>query len=178
MTQTPIAQLDFSTVKDNLKTFLQGQTQFSDYDFDGSNMSVLLDVLAYNTYYNNFYTNMTYGEMFLDSAQLRESVISHAKELNYLPASCRSSQAIVQIDLKDVTGSPSFVTIPKFTKLSSKAGNKTFTFTTDKSYTITPVDGVYCAPKVTVFEGKIINESCRVTGRSIQNFKIISRTSF
>ena len=176
MAQTPIAQLDFSTVKENLKTYLQGQTQFKDYDFDGSNMNVLLDVLAYNTYYNNFYTNMTYSEMFLDSAQLRESVVSHAKELNYLPASCRSAQAIAQVDLRDVTGSPSFVTIPKHMKFTGKAGNKTYTFTTNQSYTITPVDGVYCAPAVQLFEGKVVTEAFKVTGRTKQKFEILNKT--
>ena len=81
--KTPITELDFFQVKEQLKTFLRGQTQFKDYDFEGSNMSVLLDVLAYNTYQNNFYTNMAFSEMFLDSATLENSVMSHAKTLNY-----------------------------------------------------------------------------------------------
>ena len=71
MASTPIAQLDFDQIKNNIKTYLQGQTQFADYDYDWSTLSVLLDVLAYNTFYNNFYSNMALGEMFLDSAQLR-----------------------------------------------------------------------------------------------------------
>jgi hypothetical protein len=174
MTQTPIAQLDFDTVKENLKTYLKGQAQFKDYDFAGSNMSVLLDVLAYNTYYNNFYTNMTYAEMFLDSAQLRESVISHAKELNYLPASSRSSQAIVQVELVDMVETPTFVTIPKYARVSGKpaTGNKVYTFLTDESYTIIPKDGRYCVNGVRVFEGKKVEEAFRVTGIPSQKFRI------
>ena len=174
MTQTPIAQLDFDTVKGNLKTYLKGQAQFKDYDFSGSNMSVLLDVLAYNTYYNNFYTNMTYAEMFLDSAQLRESVVSHAKELNYLPASSRSSQAIVQVELIDMIETPTFVTIPKYTRVSGKpvTGNKVYTFLTDESYTIIPKDGRYCINGVRVFEGKKVEEAFRVTGIPSQKFRI------
>lgn len=174
MTQTPIAQLDFDTVKGNLKTYLKGQAQFKDYDFSGSNMSVLLDVLAYNTYYNNFYTNMTYAEMFLDSAQLRESVVSHAKELNYLPASSRSSQAIVQVELIDMVETPTFVTIPKYTRVSGKpvTGNKVYTFLTDESYTIIPKDGRYCINGVRVFEGKKVEEAFRVTGIPSQKFRI------
>lgn len=168
--QTPISELDFSTIKGNLKEFLQGQSQFKDYDFAGSNLNVLLDVLSYNTYYNNFYTNMTFSEMFLDSAQLRESVISHAKELNYLPASCRSSQASVQVDLKNVTGDPGFVTIPKHTKFTGKAGGKSYTFTTDQSYTIIPSEGAYCLSNVFVYEGKILTESFKKTGRADQRF--------
>lgn len=168
--KTPITELDFFELKDSLKTYLAGQSQFQDYDFDGSNMNVLLDILAYNTYNNNFYTNMTFSEMFLDSATLRESVISHAKELNYLPASCRSSQASIQVDLRNVTGSPSFVTIPKYTKFTGKASGKTYTFTTDKSYTIVPADGDYCVSDVLIYEGKILSESFRSTGKDSQRF--------
>ena len=88
-----VANLEFDTIKSNLKTYLSGQSLFQDYDFDGSNMNVLLDVLAYNTYYNSIYLNHVATEMFLDSAQVRDSVYSHAKKLNYLPTSYRSSIA-------------------------------------------------------------------------------------
>ncbi len=77
-----VANLDFSSIKSSLKTYLSGQTVLKDFDFDGSNLNVMLDVLAYNTYMNNFYLNMVAGKSFLDSAQLRDSVVSHAKILN------------------------------------------------------------------------------------------------
>ena len=79
-------------------------------------MAVLLDLLAYNTFQNNFYTNMAFAEMFLDSAQLRESVVSHAKELNYLPRSRASARAVIDVKL-NVADSPAFVTIPAKTLL-------------------------------------------------------------
>ena len=92
-----LVNLDFDTLKANLKTYLKSQAQFSDYDFDGSNMSVLLDILTYNTHLNAFYMNMAVSEMFLDSAQLRNSIISRAKELNYTPRSTKSSQADITV---------------------------------------------------------------------------------
>ena len=85
-----VANLEFDTIKSNLKTYLSSQSLFTDANFEGSNMNVLLDVLAYNTYYNNVYLNHVATEMFLDSAQLRDSVYSIAKTLNYLPRSYRS----------------------------------------------------------------------------------------
>ena len=80
-----ITDLEFDTVKNNLKTFLKAQTQFQDYDFDGSGMSVLVDILAYNTHYMGYYANMLGNEMFLDSSSLRESVVSHSHLLVHLP---------------------------------------------------------------------------------------------
>ena len=77
-----VADLDFFSIRNNLKNYLRSQTEFTDYDFEGSGMSVLLDVLAYNTYYNGFYLNMAANEAFLDTAQLRQSVLSHAKAIN------------------------------------------------------------------------------------------------
>ena len=99
MATKPINELDFATIKSQFITYLRNQTQFRDYNFEGSNMNVLLDVLAYNTYMNNFYTNMAINEMFLDSAVLKNSVVSHAKELNYLPrsrTSCARPRAAVR----------------------------------------------------------------------------------
>ena len=80
-----VSELDFDDIKDNLKVFLKGQTEFTDYDFEGSGMNILLDVLAYNTHYLSFNANMLANEMFLDSSALRSSVVSHAKTLGYVP---------------------------------------------------------------------------------------------
>jgi len=94
-----VTQLDFDDVKDNLKTFLKAQNEFTDYDFEGSGMSALLDVLAYNTHYLGFNANMLANEMFLDSASLRSSVVSHAKMLGYEVSSPRAPKAIINISL-------------------------------------------------------------------------------
>ena len=96
---SPATNLDFNAIKEELKTFLKSQDQFKDYDYEGSNMNVLLDVLSYNTFYNSYYYNVAISEMFLDSATQRNSVISHAKELNYLPTSRRSATARATVSI-------------------------------------------------------------------------------
>jgi len=102
-TRLNVTEFDFDDVKDNLKIFLRGQTEFKDYDFEGSGMSALLDVLAYNTHYLGFNANMLANEMFLDSASLRSSVVSHAKTLGYVPASARAATATVDVTLNTPT---------------------------------------------------------------------------
>ena len=96
-----ITDLDFDTIKSNLKTYLQGQTTFTDYDFEGSGMSILLDTLAYNTHYNAFMANMTANEMFLDTAVKRNSVASHAKALGYTPVSTKAPIAYVDVTVNN-----------------------------------------------------------------------------
>lgn len=128
--QTRITELDFDTIKANLKTFLQAQPEFSDYNFEGSGLSVLIDLLAYNTHYMGYYMNMVGNEMFIDTAQLRESVVSHAKLLGYVPRSRVASQATINVTFQEVVGgSNSAMTLPKFTKFSSAPKDgKAYTF--------------------------------------------------
>ena len=102
-TRLNVTEFDFDDVKDNLKIFLKGQTEFKDYDFEGSGMSALLDVLSYNTHYLGFNANMLANEMFLDSASLRSSVVSHAKTLGYIPTSSTAATAIVDVTLNTTT---------------------------------------------------------------------------
>lgn len=150
-------QLDFNTLKQSLKTYLQGQSQFSDYDFDASNINVLLDILTYNTYINNFYLNMVGSEMFLDTAQLRESVVSHAKELNYIPRSRTSAKATVDVTI--VPGdSPSYIVIPKFQKFTTSVDNTTLTFTTANETIVYPIAGNYVASNLEIYEGSVVTE--------------------
>ena len=94
-----VTEFDFDDVKENLKIFLGAQNEFTDYDFEGSGMSALLDVLAYNTHYLGFNANMLANEMFLDSASLRSSIVSHAKTLGYVPTSSRASKAKIDVTL-------------------------------------------------------------------------------
>ena len=104
-TRLNVTEFDFDNVKDNLKIFLKGQTEFKDYDFEGSGMSALLDVLSYNTHYLGFNANMLANEMFLDSASLRSSIVSHAKTLGYLPISSRAAVATVDVTLNTLISS-------------------------------------------------------------------------
>ena len=94
-----VSELDFDTIKSNLKNFLSDQNEFADYNFDGSDMSVLLDLLSYNTHYNAFYLNMIVNEMFLDTASIRNSVVSRAKHLGYTPQSVRGAKAYVDLTI-------------------------------------------------------------------------------
>ena len=98
-----ISGLDFDTIKDNLKTYMKNQDQFLDYDFEGSGLNALLDVLAYNTHYLGFHANMLANEMFIDSAALRDSVVSHAKTLGYETRSVRAPMAKVTVTLNDLS---------------------------------------------------------------------------
>ena len=131
-TEFTVANLEFDSIKSNLITFMQGQAVFADYDFTGSSLNVLMDLLSYNTYYNNIYLNHVASEMFLDSAQLRDSVYSIAKSLNYLPQSYRSAVAYINIDLNPVSN-PHQITIPRLTTFTAKVGDNNYTFSTNSS---------------------------------------------
>ena len=146
-----LASLDFDTLKANLKNFLRTQSAFKDYDYDGSNMNVLLDVLSYNTFMNAFYLNMAASEMFLDSAQLRSSVVSHAKMLNYTARSNRSSKAV--IDLIIPTSNAVSFTIPKGTSFTGKNSSGNYTFTTDKTLTLLSGNQTFTANNLAIYEG-------------------------
>ena len=146
-----LASLDFDTLKANLKNFLRTQSAFKDYDYEGSNMNVLLDVLSYNTFMNAFYLNMTASEMFLDSAQLRSSVISHAKMLNYTPRSNRSSKAIINLTIP--TSNAVTFTIPKGTSFTGQNSSGNYTFTTDKTLTLLSGNLTFTANNLTIYEG-------------------------
>ena len=146
-----LASLDFDTLKANLKSFLSTQSAFKDYDYEGSNMNVLLDVLSYNTYMNAFYLNMAVSEMFLDSAQLRSSVVSHAKVLNYTPRSSRSSTAVVNIRIP--TSNAIILTVPKGTSFSGRNASGNYTFTTDETMTLTSGNNTFVANNISIYEG-------------------------
>jgi hypothetical protein len=130
-----ITDLDFSTIKNNLKTYLKSQDTLKDYDYDGSALSVLLDVLAYNTQYNAYYLNMVANEMFLDTALVRNSVVSQAKLLGYTPRSAVAPQALINLRVNQVTDN--ILTLPKFTNFLSEAIDGIhYTFTTTDAYTV------------------------------------------
>jgi hypothetical protein len=152
------SELDFNTIKDNFKTFLQSQGQFADYDFDGSNINVLLDILAYNTYLNSFYLNMVGSEMFLDTAQLKESAVSHAKELNYIPRSRASAEALVNITISTNNESPDSVVIPENFVFTTTMDSTTYNFYVGDDHIVIANDGVYQASNVAIYEGRLVTE--------------------
>lgn len=164
-TSINLSGLDFDTHKNTLKQYLKTQDRFTDYDFDGSNMSVLLDILSYNTFHNAFYLNMIGNEMFMDTAQLRDSIVSHAKELNYTPRSFKSSEADVNISITTTNTSKRSITIPKGTSFTSSFINKSYTFTTNENIVITDytinTDGslTFNGNNITLYEGYFVTDS-------------------
>ena len=152
-----VANLDFSEIKSNLKQYLRSQELLKDYDFDGSNMSVMLDILSYNTYMQNFYLNMVAAEGFIDSAQLRDSVVSHAKSLNYLPSSHTASKATINFEIFPDSQLAS-VTIPKYTAFTTQVDSNTYTFTTNERITVPVKDDRYFVEGLELFEGDIVYE--------------------
>ena len=149
-----VTEFDFDDVKQNLKTFLRGQTEFTDYDFEGSGMSALLDVLAYNTHYLGFNANMLANEMFLDSASLRTSVVSHAKTLGYLPTSARASVATVDVMLN--TTSLVSATMPAGTVFTTTVDGTSYQFTTASDVTSSSTGAGIPFNSVKIYEGTYV----------------------
>jgi len=129
------SELDFDKIKLALKEFMSGQSLFSDYDFEGSGLSVLLDVLAYNTHYNALYTNLAVNESFLDSAVKRNSVVSLAKMLGYTPRSASAAKATINLQVIAPTSNPDFISLPKYSPFTTSVDGTTYTFYTDREYT-------------------------------------------
>ena len=170
-TKLEISELDFDGIKANLKNFLSQQDEFRDYDFEGSGMSVLLDILAYNTHYMGFNANMLANEMFLDSADIRASVVSKAKQVGYTPTSATSSQAKIDVVVNDATGAS--LTMARGTQFSTTVDGTSYNFVNNADISITPVDGVYKFSNVDIFEGTFLNFKYTVNTSDIDQRFII-----
>jgi len=149
-----VSDFDFDSIKANLKTFLQNQSEFQDYNFEGSGFAILLDILAYNTHYLGFNANMLANEMFLDSADIRKNIVSLAKMLNYTPSSVRAPYADLDVTVNDATGST--LTMPKGTVFTTTVDGKSFQFVTNEEHTITPTNGVFLFDDIDVYEGTLV----------------------
>jgi len=148
-----VTTLDFDDIKTNLKTFLSGQTEFQDYDFEGSAMAVLLDVLAYNTHYNALYNNLAINEMFLDSARKRNSVVSLSKMLGYSPRSATCAQATITLTVSAPSSGATILTLPAYTPFNTTIDGKNYTFYTTGSVTVTSTTGVFVFQNLVITEG-------------------------
>ena len=153
-----VTDLEFDSIKSNLKAHLKSQTQFQDYDFEGSSMDVLMDVLAYNTHYMAYYANMLGNEMFLDTASLRSSVVSHAKHLNVIPTSVTAPTAYLNMTFTP-DNSPVSLTIAKDTQFKTVISGNSYTFTTTTATTIFPVSGLYYVNSLAIKEGTLLNNA-------------------
>ena len=148
-----VTEFDFDEVKTNLKTFLKAQDQFTDYDFEGSGMNILLDVLAYNTHYLGFNANMLANEMFLDSSSLRSSIVSHAKTLGYTPSSARAAKATVDVTLNT---NDSSLTMPAGTVFNTSVDGVSYKFSTITDVTKSNTGGGVPFLNTDIYEGTFV----------------------
>lgn len=169
-----ITELDFDSIKNNFKNYMKSQTTFQDYNFDASSLSIFLDILAYNTFYNAFYINSLANEMFLDSATLRESVVSRAKSLGYSPSSRTSSYAYCDLEahVNKVQGetppnSNNFISLEPYAKFTTNIGDEDYTFITNETKTLyydseETEYWVYKKNNVKILEGELFTYSWKV----------------
>jgi len=168
-----VSDFDFDNVKTNLKTFLQGQSEFQDYDFEGSGFAVLLDTLAYNTHYLGFNANMLANEMYLDSADIRKNVVSLAKMLGYTPTSARASNATLSVKVNSVPSTTTSLTMDKGTVFTTSVNGATYQLVTNQSYAIQPTAGVFQFDNVNIFEGTLVTFKYTVDSNDVDQKFII-----
>jgi hypothetical protein len=156
-TSINLIDLDFDSLKNSLKNYLTSQQQFKDYDYEGSNMNVLLDILSYNTFKNAFFINMAISEGFIDSSQLRQSIISHAKELNYTPRSTRSSKARVKVNFS-ASGENQPYIIQKGSTFGTVVKSQSYNFSIPETIVVSSVDTNFSF-ETDVYEGVYIKDT-------------------
>ena len=149
-----VSDYDFDAIKVNLKSFLQGQTAFQDYDFEGSSLNILLDILSYNTHYLAYLANMSTNELYLDSADIRNNIVSLAKMIGYTPSSPRAPMASIDITINN--GSGNSVTMAKGTVFTTTVDSVSYQYVTNSDITITPLAGIYKFSSVPVYEGSLV----------------------
>ena len=149
-----VSDYDFDAIKLNLKSFLQGQSQFQDYDFEGSSLSILLDILSYNTHYLAYLANMSTNELYLDSADIRNNIVSLAKMIGYTPSSPRAPLSSIDITLNNASGTS--VTMNKGTVFTTSVNDTSYQYVTNSDVTITPANGIYKFSDVSIYEGSLV----------------------
>ncbi len=155
--------LDFDQIKTTLKDYLRANSNFTDYDFEGSNLSSIIDVLAYNTYITSYNANMVANEVFIDSATLRENVVALARNIGYLPRSRKAATATVSffVDLSQTTPAPSTLTLKKGPVCTSQSsfGRESYVFSIIEDITVPVVDNIATFDEITVYEGSCITSN-------------------
>ena len=168
MAQFNVTELDFDLIKTSIKDHFQSQTKYNDWDFDGSGLSILLDVLAYNAHYNAMVSHFSLNEAFLDSAQLRGNVVSHAKLIGYTPRSRIASTAIVDIEVSAGSGAPEYGTLERGTRFSTVVDSTKYNFVSLEPVQALLTDGTYTFSDITLKQGTLKRILYRVDG-SIEN---------
>ena len=170
------SNLDFDQVKDTLQEYLKSNSNFTDYDFEGSNLSSILDVLAYNTYITSYNANMITNEVFIDTATLRENVVSLARNIGYVPRSRQAARARVSffVNTSGITPSPATLTLKKGPVAASSAafGGQSFVFSILSDITVPVFNGIAEFNDVEVFEGTLLTQTFNYSSR-VPNQKFI-----
>ena len=155
--------LDFNQIKTTLRDYIQSNSDFSDYDFEGSNLSTILDVLAYNTYITSYNANMISNEVFIDSATLRENVVSLARNIGYVPRSKKSSRSSISffVDMSSVSPTPANITLKAGPVVSTggQFNNQSFVFGVPEDITVSVVDGIASFDRIEVYEGSYLSQT-------------------
>jgi hypothetical protein len=162
--------LDFDQIKTTLRDYLKSNSNFTDYDFEGSNLSTILDVLAYNTYITSYNANMVANEVFIDSATLRENVVSLARNIGYIPRSKKAARATVSffVDTTNITPAPASLTLKKgpIASTSGAFGNQSFVFSILEDITVPVVDNIASFNNIQIYEGILLNTNFTYTSRN------------
>ena len=172
-----ITDLDFDTIKSNFKSYLSQQNSFTDYNFEGSGMSVLMDLLAYNTHYLAFHANMLANEMFIDTSLTRSASVSHAKALGYLPASTKASYATVDVTVKGVPLSQKTLVMAAGTIFTTTVDSVSYNFVTIGDHTATSDTGIFVFTGVQIYEGTRIRYTYTVNSSDLEQQFIIPSAS-
>ena len=174
------SNLDFNEVKLTLREYLKSNSNFTDYDFDGSNLSSIIDLLAYNTYITSYNANMVANEVFIDSATLRENVVSLARNIGYLPRSRKAAKATVTffVDCSNITPTPATITLKKgpVASTSGTFGNQSFVFSILSDITVPVVDGIASFNEITINEGTLLSSNFTFTARDVNQKFILPNT--
>jgi hypothetical protein len=173
MAQFNVTELDFDKIKDSIKDHFRSQTKYDSWDFDGSGLSLLLDILAYNTHYNAMVAHLSLNESFLDSAQIRGNVVSHAKLLGYVPRSFSSSKAIISFNVIAGTNPPAYITLARGTSFDTTLDQTSYSFVVLEPIQAPLLNGVYSFTNVEVTQGTLKRMLYRVDNSLVnQKFKI------
>jgi hypothetical protein len=158
--------LDFDQLRISIKDYIRSNSNFTDYDFEGSNLSVLIDILAYNTYISSYNANMVSNEVFIDSATLRENIVALARNIGYLPFSRTSAKATISffVDLSNEPVTPRIVTLNKgiVCTTTSNFGGESYTFIVPQDITVPVVNGIASFDEIDVYEGSLISTTFTV----------------
>lgn len=176
MKYTQVSNLDFIDIKTSLKDYLRAKTDFTDFDFEGSTWSNLLDVLAYNTYYTAFNTNMVVNELFLESATLRDNVITLAKQLGYKPKSVVAPEALINFNVTFTGTAPSVIILKKGTGFVTSFDDKLYKYVVIEDHKVPVANNQAIFENVSVFEGTLITDSYLVD-TTISNQKFLLTNS-